>query len=343
MPTQLYTEKLPEIPLEVISPGEPLKQLWSQDSGLIALLRQKEIVTSRPEMLRWAGTVSLAGWSSPRAFAVKMLVVAVGFIALLNWGYTRNRGDVQAEIADLRTETAAELKRQDETVDATDAEIKSVQQSKNATFNLRVSDAPLSRQDALDQLRAVKSDLRRSKLQYQRQQARAETALRAKQSASALFRSGTPLAFALALVFAAGLLREKIRRSFRRLKFAELADEHYLYLVGAEGLWLNLAVAALLTVGFSSASYGLSGMIARTGPIFWIVFFAGFYALLLYMLIKVVRGLHKALELPPPAADLSLENRALVAAHNSFWVAFGGFEIALAALSVAYYFVARLF
>ncbi|HYL92055.1 MAG TPA: hypothetical protein VEW69_02745 [Alphaproteobacteria bacterium] len=325
----------------VLTPEERCATLWSQQSGTLSFFRQRNFVRQTPELLQYAGGQALKGWAGPRRFALLGLAVPAIILSLLNWSMTRRSGVQEEKIATLHVELQEEEKRLDEIIRATEAEVKTVKTSPKTSFKLGSSEKPLNREAALEQLNRLLADMRKPDQEFRRRIAAQETELRAEQGASALARSATPLMFSLALVFAAGMLQEGVRKDFRRSRLAGSASEFYLYAVTSEGLLANLAIVTFLHLGLSGRDYGLQGLLDALGPVFWLVFLAISYAATGWLLVQVSRPLYSALEIPRPKNEFDFGNRVLVRLHNSFWAVFVGLEFMALLLSYGYYILAR--
>jgi hypothetical protein len=197
----------------------------------------------------------------------------------------------------------------------------------------------MGREQALQALNNARAESQRSEEQYKENVAAQERKLRARQSALAIANSGTPLIFSLALVLAAGLVGQGAQKDFSRARQAGRSKDFYFYFAAAEGLWPNLVLLLFLHVALSRSAYGLSQTFDRVGPLFWVVFCAGFYFLLLRYFVVVARDMYQALGLRQSSGDWTPENRMLLRVHNSFWLVFAAMEAAFLALCYAFYFV----
>jgi hypothetical protein len=322
-----------------LSPPEQLEQQWKQQPGFIAFAKQKNVIDQNAELLAYAGAVSMPGWASPRAFAIQGLVLIAVVLSFFNWYLSHDRGKLEDEIVALQASVQAEKARQQGIIDAAQLETKRVLRSTNPAVWRRL--AP-SRDEALQQLRSSEEYARQSLQQFEEQAAERERDLRAGQRGEAIANSGTPLVFSLALVLAAGLVAGGARRDFPRSN-VRAAGDFYLYLATAYGVWPNLVFLLFLHFALSGATYGLSGLAERTGPLFWVVFWAGFYLLLLRYFVVVARDMYKALQIRQHFDDWSLENKMLLRIHNSFWTAFGVMEAAFLSLTYLFYVATRRF
>jgi uncharacterized membrane protein YtjA (UPF0391 family) len=313
-----------------LSPAEQLQQQWRQQPGFISFVRQKNVIDENAELLSYANPVLLPGWVSPRAFAFQGLVLIAIISSLLNWYKTRDQGSIQEEIVALRAQLDTETKRQQGFMNAAQAEKKKVLASPR---NVVWKNVP--REEALQQIDSSMEDSRKSLEQYTEKMAVREKILRAKQQTQTVARSGTPLVFSLALMLAAGLVALGARRDYPKSNVRSAGD-YYLYFATAYGIWPNLVFLLLLHFALSGGAYGLSGISDTAGPLFWILFWIGFYFLLVRYLASVARDMYKAMQIRPPANEWTLDNKMLLRLHNSFLVAFVVMEAAF--LSLSYFF-----
>jgi hypothetical protein len=313
MEAEVHNEQVFE--QQELTPAEQLRLQWRQQPGFIPFVKQKNVIDQNAELLPYAGVVSLAGWSSPRAFAIQGLVLVAAVTSLLNWYMTHDTGKRQAEIVALQANVQEELKRDQGIRDATEAEIKRISRPSRNSFQ------PVAREEALQQMQSSLEDSRKSEQEYKRRMAAREKDLRAMQRAEAIANSGTPLMFSLSLVFAAGLVASGLRRDYPRSNVRASGD-YYLYLATAYGLWPNLILLVFLHFALSGSAYGLGGLSETVGPLFWVLFWIGFYAVLLRYFATVCREMRKATQIRPPASEWSLENKMLVRVNNSFLLMF---------------------
>jgi hypothetical protein len=204
---------------------------------------------------------------------------------------------------------------------------------------LHLSAQTLSREQALAALNNSLEESRSSEDQYKKNMAAREHKLRARQSALAIVNSGSPLIFSLALFLSAGLFSQGAQKEFPRNRHARNLADYYLYFITAEGLWPNLVLLGFLFVAFSGADYGLGELFSSVGPLFWVVFWIGFYGLLLHFFVMTARGLYRAMQARPPASEWGFDNRLLFQIHNSFFVVFAGLEAVFLVLCYAFYFL----
>jgi hypothetical protein len=313
-----------------LSPAEQLRQQWKQQPGFIPFLRQKNVIDQNAELLPYAGIISLPGWASPRAFAFQGLVLIAIILSFLNWYQTRDRGKLQDEIVALQANLTAENNRQRGIMDAARAEKKRILASPKSVVWKNVP-----REEALQQIDSSLEDARKSLEQYQARMALREKELRAQQRAQTTIRSAAPLIFSLALMLAAGLVAGGVRRDYPKSSVRSAGD-YYLYFATAYGLWPNLVFLLFLHFALSGNAYGLTGFSETVGPLFWVLFWAGFYFLLVRYLGAVARDMYKALQIRPPASEWSLDNKMLLRLHNSFLLAF--VVMVAAFLSLMYFF-----
>jgi biopolymer transport protein ExbB/TolQ len=324
-----------------LTPQDQLRLQWQQQPGAIPLLRQKNVIDQNAELLPYAAVAGLRGWISPGMFALQGLVLIAFIAAGLNWLTTRHSGNLEDEITALHASAQSEIKRQEEIISATQAEIRRISSSASSSFKLHMSALPLSREQALTALNNSLEESRSSEEQYKKDMAARERHLRARQSTMAIVNSASPLIFSLALFLAAGLFSQGAQKEFPRNRHARNLADYYLYFVTAEGLWPNLVLLAFLFVALSGSDYGLSGLFSSVGPLFWVVFWIGFYGLLLHFFVMTARGLYRAMQARPPATEWSFDNRLLIGVHNSFFIVFAGLEAVFLGLCYAFYFLQR--
>jgi hypothetical protein len=322
-----------------LTPAEHLQQQWKQQPGFISFFRQKNVIDQNAELLPHAGAVSLRGWASPVAFAVQGLVVIAVVLSFLNWYETRHRGKLEDEIIALQTDLEADVRREHGVIDAAQLEKKRVLRSSRPVVWRGVI---IPRDEALQQVNSVLEDAQKSLQELQEQAAERQRALRAKQAGEAIACSGTPVVFSLALVLAAGLVAGGARRDFPKSNVRGAGD-YYLYLATAYGVWPNLGFVVFLHFALSGGAYGLTNFAQSAGPVFWVVFWLGFYALLLRYFVAVSRELYKTLQIRRRFDDWSLENKMLLRVNNSFLIAFGMMEAAFLSLTYIVYLATRRF
>ncbi len=81
-----------------LTPQDQLRLQWQQQPGVIALLRQKNVIDQNAELLPYAAVAGLPGWISPGMFALQGLVLIAFIAAGLNWLMTRHSGKLEEEI-----------------------------------------------------------------------------------------------------------------------------------------------------------------------------------------------------------------------------------------------------
>jgi hypothetical protein len=325
-----------------LTPRDRLRLQWNQQPGFMPLIRQKNLIDQHAELVSCSATVVLPGWSSPWLFALQGLVLISVIASLGNWQLTRHAGRLEEQITTVQASAQTELRRQEEIIAATEAEIRRISHSAHTTFQLHLSARPLTREEALRALNGSLEESHRSKDQYKDKMAAQEQNLRARQSFLAVAHSGSPLIFSLALVLAAWLAGRAAQKDYSRLRPAPRLSDLYLYFATAEGLWPNLVLLAFLHVALSHDPYGLSGLLESVGPLFWVVFWIGFYLLLLRYFVAVSRAMHQALGTRPAFNEWSLENTMLARLHNSFVVSFAAMETVFLALCYAVYLAQRV-
>lgn len=320
-----------------LTPQDQLRQQWRQQPGFLPFLRQKNVIDQNAALLPFAATAGLPGWITPGLFALQGLVLIAVIASLLNWQMTRHSGKLEDEITALQASVQTEVHRQEEIIAATQAEIKRISNSPRPSFKLHLSETPLTREQALAALNSSLADSHTSEEQFKQTMAARERKLRARQSALAVANSGSPLIFSLALLLAAGLFSQGAQKEFSHNRQARRLADYYLYFATAEGLWPNLVLLAFLHVALSGNAYGFSGLFLSVGPLFWVVFWIGFYFLLLRYFVMVARDLYRAMQVRGPASEWSFDNRLLFRIHNSFVVVFVGLEAVFLALCYAFY------
>lgn len=320
-----------------LTPQEQLRLQWQQQPGFIPLIRQKNVIDQHAALLPYAAVAGLPGWISPGLFALQGLVLIAFIAAGLNWQMTRHSGKLEDEITALQSSAQTEVRRQEEIIAATQAEIRRISNSPNASFKLHISATQLTREQALTALNNSLEESRTSEEQYKQNMATRERDLRARQSTLAIVNSGSPLIFSLALFLAAGLFSQGAQKEFPRNRHARNLADYYLYFITAEGLWPNLVLLGFLFVALSGSDYGLSGLFSGVGPLFWVVFWIGFYYLLLRFFVMTARDLYRAMQARPPANEWGFDNRLLFRIHNSFLVVFAGLEVVFLALCYGFY------
>ena len=303
---------------EALSPVDQLRLQWTQQPGPVPLLKQKNVIDSHPELLSYAGMASIKGWSWPYAFAVQGLIIAAVVLSFLNWYITHDSGKLHEEILSMQAARQAELQRQQGINDATEAEIRRISHSPKETFKLHMSETLLTREQALNELNASLDDSRKSAQQYEQRMEIKERELKSRTNALAIVRSGAPLLFSVALVLAAGGIRRSIQSSYSRYRQARNSGDFFLYFATSEGLLLNLVLLVFAHFALSGENYGLGGFFESVGPLFWFVFWIGFYALVLRYFAGIARGIYAAMQLRVPASEWSPNNRILLHIHNNF-------------------------
>jgi hypothetical protein len=320
-----------------LTPQDQLRLQWQQQPGVTTLIRQKNVIDQNAELVPYAAVAGLPGWISPGIFALQGLVLIAFIAAGLNWQMTRHSGNLEDEIVALQENSKTEIKRQQEIISATQAEIRRISSSPNASFKLHISATPLTREQALTALNSSLEDSRTSEEQYTHDMAARERNLRARQSTMAIVNSGSPLIFSLALFLAAGLFSQGAQKEFPRNRHARNLADYYLYFATAEGLWPNLVLLGFLFVALSGGDYGLTGLFSSVGPLFWVVFWIGFYFLLARLFLMTARGIYRAMQARLPANEWGFDNRLLFRIHNSFFVVFAGLEAVFLALCFGFY------
>jgi hypothetical protein len=207
-----------------LTPQDQLRLQWQQQPGFMPLIRQKNVIDQNAELVPYAAVAGLSEWISPGLFALQGLVLIAVIAAGLNWQMTRHSGKLEEEITALQASSRLEIKRQEEIIAATQAEIRRISSSPNSSFKLHISATPLTRGQALTALNSSLEDSRNSEEQYRQDMAARERNLRARQSTMAIVNSGSPLIFSLALFLAAGLFSQGAEKQFPRNRHAGFPD-----------------------------------------------------------------------------------------------------------------------
>jgi hypothetical protein len=320
-----------------LTPQDQLRMQWTQQSGSIPFVRQKNVIDQNAELVPYAATSRLSGWSTPGLFALQGLVLIAAILSAINWQVTRHSGKLEDEVIALQASAQTEITRQEEIIAATEAEIRRISSSSKPTFKLHLSATPLTRGEALTALNSSLEESHTSEDQYKQKMAVKERNLRARQSALAIANSGSPLIFSLALLMAAGMFSLGAQKQFSRNRHARRLADYYLYFATTEGLWPNLVLLVFLHVALSRDAYGFTDLFSSVGPLFWAVFSIGFYFLLLRYFVMVARDLYRALQVRGPANEWGFDNRILFRIHNSFVVVFVGLEAVFLGLCYAFY------
>lgn len=326
-----------EVLQEQLSPQELLRQQWQQQPGTVPFLLQKNVIDQNAELIPYAATAGIRGWFSPGLFALQGLVLVAIVLSGLNWQFTRHAGKMEDEISALQASTQNEVQRQDEIIAATEAEIRRISRSSKPSFKLHISPDPLTRDQALAVLNSALAESHNSEEQYKQKMAAREQELGARQSALALANSVTPLIFSLSILMAAGLFSQCAQKDFLKNRHARRMADFYLYFATSEGVWPNLVLLVFLHVFLSRNAYGVSDALASVGPLFWVVFWLGFYFLLLRYFVMVARDLYKAMQVRIPANEWNFDNKLLIRIHNSFFIVFVGMEAVFLALCYGFY------
>lgn len=320
-----------------LSPLDQLRALWQRQAGFLPFVKQKRIIEDSPELLPYASPYTLSKWSSPRAFAMQGLVVAAGILAFLNWYNTRDTGKLQDQILALRADVQVETKRQQGIADAATAERKRILNSPKSIVWKTVP-----REQALQETEGAIEDSRKSLDEFKQRKLEQEIELQSRQRAEAILNSGTPLVFTLALVFAAGLVAGGARRDYPKANVRPAGD-YYLYFATTGGLWLNLVFLLFMNFALSGESYGITSFSQTVGPLFWILFWIGFYVLLVWYFAGVARSMYKVMQIRPPTSEWSLGNKLLLRIHNSFLIMFVTLEAMFLSGAYLVYVISRRF
>jgi len=337
----VYQDEAAVLNETALTPQDQLRLQWQQQPGAIPFIRQKNLLDQHAELVAYAKTAPPSGWQTPVLFALQGLALVALIVSLLNWQLTRHAGKLEDEITALHAAVQNETQRQEEIIAATEAEIRRISNSSKPSFKLHLSDVPLTREQALAALNHSLEDSRASEEQYKTNMAARERRLLAKQSAMAVANSGSPLVFSLAFILAAGLVGRNAQKVFARNNRARQLSDFYLYFATSEGLWPNLVFIAFLHIALSGSTYGLGNLFSSVGPLFWVVFWIGFYFLLLRYFVMVSRDIYSAVQARPPLQEWGLDNKVLFRIHNSFVITFVALEAAFLAVCYALYLAQR--
>ncbi len=327
--------------IEVKSPIDRFREEWAKVPGSMALFRQRSFLLQSPELLQYAEMARPQRWIQPLAFALQGLLLGALFLSGLSWLITRDEGTYADEIAKVQAELNSQLKTQQELIDASEWEIKRIESSRKTSGFTVATSGNLTKDEALQQLNALIEEDKKLQEDYKLRAAIKTQNLRAAADGFALAASGTPVIFCLALIFAAPLFGQFMRREYARSRLAAQADSFYLYYLTGAGLWLSLIFVVVLNLFLSGSSYGLGGLIEGVGPVGRLLLWLALYALLVYWFLNASRGLQKAMQLPRLNNYLALENKALLHMHNSFWIVFITFETVLGLLAYAVYLLEK--
>ena len=132
-----------------LTPQDQLRLQWRQQPGPVPFFRQKNVIDQSAELLPYAATAGLPGWITPGLFALQGLVLIAVVASLFNWQITRHAGKMEDEITTLQSSVQTEVKRQEEIIAATQAEIRRISNSPKPSFKLHLSETPLTREQAL--------------------------------------------------------------------------------------------------------------------------------------------------------------------------------------------------
>ena len=327
--------------IEVQSPIDRCKGQWAQQGGATSFFKQRNFLLESPDLVQYAEFAHTRGWAHPLRFGVQGLLLAALFLSALSWLITSGEGIYAERIAAVRADMESEIKTAQGMIDAAEFNKARIEKSrKNETFSVAGSTA-LTKEEALAQLNALIEDARKLQQEYQYNADIKVQNLRAAGDGFDLAASGTPVMFALALLFAAPLFGHFMQKSYPRCRLVGQADSYYVYYVVARGVWLNCALVVLLNLFLSRGGYGLAGFFDGIGPIGRILFWLSLYALLLYWLFGVTKDLYKAMDIARPADFTGPENKILLHLHNSFWLVFVVFESALGLLAWGVYLTAK--
>jgi hypothetical protein len=328
--------------IEVRSPIDRFKEQWEKQPGSLSFLRQASLINQSPQSVQYAGLSALKGWAQPLVFALEGLLLAALLLSFTNWLITRDRGNQADQIASLQHDMEAEMNRQQGVLDATEQDIDRINKSsRKKGFAVAGSPVPLSREEALQRHNALLEETKKLEQEYKRRNAAKQHELRAQGDAWALANSGTPLVFALALLFTAQVLRRGIQTDYGRFKLARQADSFYLYFAVSRGVWIVCGLVTAMHLWFSAAAYGIGGSSLSIGPIFSILFWLAICGVFIYYFSMVSKDLYKAMQIPVPSNYYGPENKILKHLLYSFCGVFVAFETGLLLLSYGSYLLQR--
>jgi hypothetical protein len=327
--------------IEVRSPIDRFKDQWEKQPGALKFLRQVSVINQNPQSVQYAGLATLKGWAEPLVFGLQGLLLASLLLSLANWLITKDRGKQADQIALLQRDMEAEMNRQENVIKATQQDIERINKStKKREFTVAGSPVPLSREEAIQRHNALIEETKKLEQEFKNRNEARQHELHAQGDAWALFDSGTPLVFSLALIFTAQLVRRGIQKDYGKYKLVRQADSFYLYFAVSRGIWINCGLVIVLHLWLSADAYGLGGSSQTIGPIFSILLFLAIFGVVGYYFSMVSKDLYKAMQIPAPSNYYGLENKILMRLH-SFWLVFVVFEAGLIGLSWGAYLLGR--
>src|ERR1051325_10945087 len=87
--------------IEIRSPIDRLREIWSQQPGPYNFVRQRNVVLQYPELLQYAEHAHISGWAQPLFFAFQGVVLASFLLFAANLWFTHGRGAEIEAIANL--------------------------------------------------------------------------------------------------------------------------------------------------------------------------------------------------------------------------------------------------
>lgn len=327
--------------IEVKSPIDRFREVWTTLPGKSALLRQRKLLLHSPDLVQYAELARIQGWKQPLMFGLQGLLLAALFLSAFSWLMTHDGGTYADEIAKVQAELDSQLHTEKVVIDAAEFERGRVEGSRKSSGFTVAKSTNLTKAEALEQLNVLIDEANKLQDDYKAHAAIKMQNLRAAGDGFALAASGTPVIFTLALVFAAPLFAWTIRKPYGRYRLTAQADGYYLYYVAGHGLWLNLIFVVVLNLVLSGSAYGLGGLMEGVGSIGRGIFWLAVYSLLLYWFFIASQDLYKAMQLPRIKNYAALENKVLLHMHNSFWMTFIAFEAVLGLLAYGVYLLER--
>lgn len=327
--------------IEVKSPIDRFREVWTTLPGKSALLRQRKLLLQSPDLVQYAELARIQGWKQPLMFGLQGLLLAAFFLSTFSWLMTHDEGTYADEITKVQAELDSQLHTEKVVIDAAEFERGRVEKSRKSSGFTVAKATNLTKEEALEQLNVLIDEAHKLQDDYKLHAAIKTQNLRAAGDGFALAASGTPVILTLALIFAAPLFAWMMRNPYGRYRLTAQADGYYLYYVVGHGLWLNLIFVVVLNLTLSGSAYGLGGLIEGVGPVGRSLFWLAVYSLLLYWFYTASQDLYKALQLPRIKNYATLENKVLLHMHNSFWITFIAFETVLGLLAYGVYLLER--
>ncbi|MBZ5524588.1 MAG: hypothetical protein LAP21_20300 [Acidobacteriia bacterium] len=326
----------------VKTPVERFREEWAAQSAPVNFLRQCSFVRHSPTLLPYAEPARIKGWAQPLMFALQGLVLTAFLLSAVSWLITRDRSRQADDIVALHADVAAESKRLAGLIEAARVGLERANRSrKTEGLTVGTSGPTLSKEQAVQEYNALIEGTQKEEAQYKYRKAVEEKTLHASGDAWALFNSATPVMLVLALVFSAQFIRRGIQGAYGRFRLTRQADDFYLYYAVAAGLWIVLALVALLLLLLSAHAYGLAPVFDGGGFLIKVLLWLAAFGLLMYNFFLVSMSLYKAMLIPSPAAEEILENRIFLSINMSFWMVFAVLETGLAVLCYAVYLLQK--